>query len=68
MSHPHPSIPVLDLAGTPAQIGAAHGESQRPRIREHVDRLLDWLLGSSVLALTEETLWTRWAAQVAPGE
>ena len=65
MSHPHPSIPVLDLAGTPAQIGAAHGESQRPRIREHVDRLLDWLLGSSVLALTEETLWTRWAGQVA---
>src|SRR5262245_58591867 len=65
MSPSHPSIPVLDLVGTPAQIGAAHGESQRPRIREHIDRLLDWLLGSSVLALTEETLWTRWAGQVA---
>ena len=32
----HPSIPVLDLAGTPAQVGAAHGESQRQRIRETV--------------------------------
>ena len=27
--------------------------------------MLDWLLGSSVLALTEETLWARWAGQVA---
>jgi hypothetical protein len=25
----HPNIPVLDLAGTPGQVGAAHGESQR---------------------------------------
>ena len=41
MSPPHPSIPVLDLAGTPAQIGAAHGESQRPRIREHINVFVD---------------------------
>ena len=29
MASTHPSIPVLDLAGTPGQVGAAHGGSQR---------------------------------------
>ena len=65
MSGEHPQIPVLDLAGTPYQIGAAHGESQRARIRAYVDRFLGWLLGGAAPALTEGTLWARWAAQVA---
>jgi isopenicillin-N N-acyltransferase-like protein len=59
-----PHIPVLDLSGTPSQIGAAHGEMQRPRIREYVDRFLSWLLGSTAVSLTEESLWARWAPQV----
>src|SRR5262245_33099487 len=62
---PHPHIPTLDLSGTPAQLGAAHGESLRQRVREHVDRFLSFLLGSAAVALSEETLWARWAAQVA---
>lgn len=65
MPHGHPHIPVLDLSGTPAQIGAAHGESLREQIREYADRYLAWLLGSAAVALTEETLWSRWAPQVA---
>jgi isopenicillin-N N-acyltransferase like protein len=65
MKQTHPHIPVLDLSGTPAQVGAAHGESQRQRIREHIDDFLGHVLGSAVLALNEETLWARWAAQVA---
>ena len=65
MSSQHPHIPTLDLSGTPAQIGAAHGESQRQRIREHLDIFLGWLLRSSAVSLTEETLWARWAPQVA---
>jgi hypothetical protein len=36
----HPSIPILDLGGTSGQIGAAHGESQRDRIRAYADRFL----------------------------
>src|SRR2546422_903198 len=65
MARTHPNIPVLDLAGTPSQIGAAHGESQRDRIREYVDRFLSWLLGGTAVSVTEEGLWSRWAPQVA---
>jgi isopenicillin-N N-acyltransferase-like protein len=61
----HPSIPVLDLSGTPAQVGAAHGESQRDRIREHAERFLGWLLSTAAVRLTEQQLWDRWAPQVA---
>jgi isopenicillin-N N-acyltransferase-like protein len=68
MAGKHPTIPVLDLSGTPAQVGAAHGEAQRERIREHVDRFLTWLLGGTAVAVTEETLWSRWAVQVAANQ
>jgi isopenicillin-N N-acyltransferase-like protein len=64
----HPSIPLLELSGTPGQIGAAHGEAQRERIREYVDRFLGFLVGSAAVTLTEETLWSRWAAQVAANQ
>jgi len=65
MSRQHPHIPTLDLSGSPAQLGAAHGEAQRPRIRAHLDHFLGWVLRSSAVPLTEETLWARWAPQVA---
>jgi isopenicillin-N N-acyltransferase-like protein len=65
MATVHPTIPVLDLAGTPGQIGAAHGEAQRERIRAYVDRFLSFLLAGSAIPLTEETLWSHWAPQVA---
>src|SRR5687768_7796807 len=64
----HSHMPVLDLSGTPAQVGAAHGEALRPRIREHVHRFLGWLLKEAAVSLTEESLWARWAAQVAANE
>jgi isopenicillin-N N-acyltransferase-like protein len=60
----HPSIPVLDLAGTPGQVGAAHGEAQRDRIREYAERFLGWLLSAVAVRLTEQQLWDRWAPQV----
>jgi isopenicillin-N N-acyltransferase-like protein len=64
MASTHPSIPVLDLAGSPGQIGTAHGEAQRQRIREYADRFLGWLLSESAVRLTEEELWAHWAPQV----
>jgi isopenicillin-N N-acyltransferase-like protein len=64
----HPSIPVLDLAGAPGQIGAAHGECQRVRIREYVDRFLAWLLSNSAVRLNEQELWDRWSPQVAANQ
>jgi isopenicillin-N N-acyltransferase-like protein len=68
MARNHPQIPVLDLSGTPAQMGAAHGESQRERIREYTDRFLGWLLRSAAIPLTEDTLWSTWSPQVAVNE
>src|SRR5262245_61417069 len=65
MSNTHPTIPVLDLSGTPGQIGAAHGESQRDRIREYTDRFIGWVLTAGALRLTEADLWARWSPQVA---
>jgi isopenicillin-N N-acyltransferase like protein len=65
MASNHPTIPVLDLSGTPAQMGAAHGEAQRERIRAYVDRFLGWLVGNAAVSLTEEELWARWAPQAA---
>jgi isopenicillin-N N-acyltransferase-like protein len=65
MASTHPTIPVLDLSGTPAQMGAAHGESQRDRIRAYADRFIGWLLSASPLRLTETELWARWSPQVA---
>jgi isopenicillin-N N-acyltransferase-like protein len=68
MSSEHPAIPVLDLSGTPAQIGAAHGEACRDRIREYADRFIGWLIRNAAIPLTEETLWTRWSPQVAANQ
>src|SRR3954463_2223709 len=65
MGRTHPNIPVLDLAGTPGQIGAAHGEAQRDRIREYADRFLGFVLSVSALRVSEAQLWDRWAPQVA---
>jgi isopenicillin-N N-acyltransferase-like protein len=68
MASTHPSIPAIDLAGTPGQIGAAHGESQRQRIREYAERFIGWLLSSAALRLSEDELWARWAPQVAANQ
>ena len=63
-----PDFPILDVSGTPDQIGAAHGEAQRERIREYTERFLEWLLTGSKVSLTEESLWARWAPQLAVNE
>ncbi len=68
MASTHPHIPVLDLAGTPAQVGAAHGEAQRERIREYADRFVGWLLSTAAVRLGEADLWARWAPQVAANQ
>src|SRR5262245_23117599 len=68
MTATHPQIPTLELSGTPAQIGAAHGESQRDCVRAHTERFLDFLLSSSAFRLTEAQLWGQWAPQVAVNE
>jgi isopenicillin-N N-acyltransferase-like protein len=65
MSDPRPEVPVLDLAGTPGQIGAGHGEAQRQRIRDYADEFLGFVLRSSAVTLTEASLWSLWAPQLA---
>jgi isopenicillin-N N-acyltransferase-like protein len=64
----HPDIPVLDLAGTPAQIGAAHGEAQRERIRDYAERFVASLLSGAAVRVTEADLWARWSPQVAANQ
>jgi isopenicillin-N N-acyltransferase-like protein len=61
----HPHIPVLDLVGPPGQIGAAHGESQRERIREYADRFIASLLSAAAVRISEADLWARWSPQLA---
>ncbi len=68
MSASHPGIPVLELSGGPAEIGAAHGEAERQRIRDYADRFIGWLLRGAAVSLTEESLWAKWAPQVAVNE
>src|SRR5262245_23377160 len=65
MNNSHPHIPVLELSGTPGQIGAAHGEAQRERIREYLDVFLGWLLKSTAVNVTLDSLWAHWSPQVA---
>jgi isopenicillin-N N-acyltransferase-like protein len=68
MASDHPAIPTLTLSGTPAQIGAAHGEAQRERIREYVDRFLTFVLSRAAVSLTEDALWSKWAPQVSANQ
>jgi isopenicillin-N N-acyltransferase-like protein len=60
------TIPVLDVTGTPAQIGAAHGEGERERIRGCVERYVGWL--ASAAGLSDDGLWSKWAPQLAFNE
>ncbi len=61
-------IPVLDVSGGPAEVGEAHGEAERERIRQYADRFLGWLMRGASISLTEESLWAKWAPQVAVNE
>ena len=64
----HPNIPTLNLSGTPAQIGEAHGEAAREKIKEHTDRFLKFVFSRAVAALDEESLWSKWSPQVSANE
>ena len=68
MAATHPHFPVLDLAGTPGQVGAAHGEAQRDRIREYTERFITWVLSSAAVRVSEADLWARWSPQVAANQ
>ncbi len=68
MTNEHPAISVLDVSGTPGQIGAAHGEDQRDRIHECLDRFLGWLCSGAAVSLDEQSLWSKWLPQVSFNE
>ncbi len=68
MTKKHPTIPILNVSGTPSQIGAAHGENERDRIHDCLDRFLGWVCSSAVVSLTEQSLWAKWSPQVAFNE
>lgn len=64
----HPEIPVIDLSGTPSEIGTAHGEAQRERVRECADRFISWVCDGASIALDEKSLWEKWKPQLAFSE
>ena len=64
----HPDIPTLNLSGTPTQIGEAHGEAAREKIRDHTDRFLELVLSRAATAPDEESLWSKWSPQVSANE
>ena len=68
MTSQHPTIPTLDASGTPEQIGTTHGEDQRQRIHECLDRFLGWVCSQAALSLNEQSLWAKWSPQVAFNE
>jgi isopenicillin-N N-acyltransferase-like protein len=59
---------VLDLEGTPSQIGEAHGEALRDTIQAHVARHYDWLRDSAILRLDEESLHAMWSSRITANE
>jgi isopenicillin-N N-acyltransferase-like protein len=61
-------VPLVELRGTPAEIGAAHGELLRDLVREHAERNLEWILSASALRLDEAGLWRLWAPVVTANE
>ena len=61
-------MPVIELEGTPREIGEAHGESLRSLIREHAERQLEWILSQSSVVLDESRLSDLWAPYVAANE
>jgi isopenicillin-N N-acyltransferase-like protein len=65
MSAGHPQVPVVEASGTPGQLGAAHGEAQRDRIRAFADEFISYIISTAAVPLTEEKLWSLWSPQVA---
>ena len=57
-------LPVLDLYGTPQQMGESHGESRRSEIKEYATVWMEWILNRSAVPLDAEQLWQRWEKQV----
>jgi len=58
-------FPLLELCGTPTEIGEAHGEALRDLVREHAERNLEWILTQSPASLTEERLRALWVPVIA---
>ena len=68
MSQARTQIPVLELSGTPSQLGEGHGEQQRSQIQEYSERFLEWLLRHASCAQREQEVWEKWSPQVAYNE
>ena len=61
-------MPMIELQGTPQDMGEAHGESLRELIREHAQRHLEWILAQSSVVMNESQLWNRWSPYVTANE
>lgn len=62
------ALPVLDLEGTPARIGEAHGEALRERIAAHAECHYQWLMEGAALRLDEAGLRALWAPRLVANE
>src|SRR5262245_52002628 len=62
------AMPVVELEGTPGQIGEGHGESLRDLVRSHAERHYEWLMAQAALSLTEESLQALWAPRRTANE
>jgi isopenicillin-N N-acyltransferase-like protein len=61
-------IQVLDVEGTPAQMGEAHGEALRDVIRAHAERHQEWLLAAVAMRLDEDGLRALWTPRLVANE
>lgn len=64
MSETISHLPVLDLYGSPQQMGESHGESRRSEINEYATVWMEWILNRSAVPLDADQLWQRWEKQV----
>jgi len=62
------SVPILDLSGSPASLGEAHGESLRELIRGHVEQNHEWVLSLSAVPMDERRLSELWAPFIEANE
>lgn len=67
-SDPPPPMEVLEFAGTPAQVGEAHGEAMREVIGEHAEEHHAWLLANAAVRLDAESLQALWASRLAANQ
>ena len=62
------AIPLVELSGSPSDIGEAHGESFRELVGEHIACHREWIFENSAIPLDDESLDATWQPWIAANE